>query len=285
MGAVVCLLLALQWGGSRYPWSKGRIIALLILFGSLMVAFVAIQAWKGDDATVPPRVFNQPGIRAAAWFAFSSEAPIKGASAIQSGIDNLPLVLSVVLASLAAGALITAIGYYTPFMILASVLTSVGAGVLSTLSVNTGTGRWIGYQIIYGMGVGAGIQQSLMVAQAVLKRTASDFGPALHCTGVGGSVFVSAGQNVFRGRLLAGLIRRVPEIDPSIVLNSGATSLHSAVDPALLPEVLTVYNDALVAAIYVCLAVAALSVVGSLATEWRNVRAPKVELEELADAG
>ncbi|KAF8209845.1 major facilitator superfamily domain-containing protein [Mycena galopus ATCC 62051] len=301
MGAVVCLLLALQWGGSRYPWSNGRIIALLILFGALMVAFVAIQAWKGDDATVPPRVFNQPGIRAAAWFAFCLSGSfltlvyllpiyfqaIKGASAVQSGIDNLPLVLSVVLASLAAGALITAIGYYTPFMILASVLTSVGAGVLSTLSVNTGTGRWIGYQIIYGIGVGAGIQQSLMVAQAVLKPADVPIGTSLvlFMQTLGGSVFVSVGQNVFRGRLLAGLIRRVPDIDPSIVLNSGATSLHSAVDPAVLPEVLTVYNDALVAAIYVCLAVAALSVVGSLATEWRNVRAPKVELEEHADAG
>ncbi|KAF7335619.1 Major facilitator superfamily transporter [Mycena venus] len=320
--ATVCLLLALQWGGSQYSWSNGRIIALLILFGVLIAAFVAIQAWKQDDATVPPRVFNQPGIKAAAWFAlclsgsfltlvylvspsFLLHSPpatlmptvrpppqlpiyfqaIKGASPVQSGIDNLPLVLSVVLATLAAGALITKIGYYTPFMILASVLVAVGAGVLSTLSVDAGAGHWIGYQIIYGIGVGAGIQQPLMVAQAVLKPADVPIGTSLilFMQTLGGSVFVSVGQNVFRSRLLSGLIRRAPGIDPSIVLNSGATRLHSAVDPALLPEVLAVYNDAIVAAIYVCLAVAALSIVGSLATEWRNVRAPRAGGS--ADAG
>ncbi|KAJ7137174.1 putative efflux pump antibiotic resistance protein [Mycena epipterygia] len=290
--AIICLLLSLQWGGSQYSWSNGRIIALLILFGVLIAAFVAIQAWKQDDATVPPRVFNQPGIKAAAWFALCLSGSflalvyllpiyfqaIKGASPVESGIDNLPMVLSVVLATLAAGALITAIGYYTPFMILASILVAVGAGLLSTLGVDTGAGHWIGYQIIYGIGVGAGIQQPLMVAQAVLKPADVPIGTSLvlFMQTLGGSVFVSVAQNVFRSRLLAGLIRRVPNIDPSIVLNSGATSLHSAVDPALLPEVLEVYNDAIVAAIYVCLAVAALSVVGSLATEWRNVRAPKV---------
>ena len=31
--AIICLLLALQWGGSKYPWSNGRIIALFVIFG------------------------------------------------------------------------------------------------------------------------------------------------------------------------------------------------------------------------------------------------------------
>ncbi|MCJ1423860.1 hypothetical protein MMC29_001745 [Sticta canariensis] len=34
---IVCLLLALQWGGQQYAWSDGRIIALLTLFGVLLI--------------------------------------------------------------------------------------------------------------------------------------------------------------------------------------------------------------------------------------------------------
>jgi hypothetical protein len=29
--AIICLLLALQWGGTKYPWGSGRIIAVGVL--------------------------------------------------------------------------------------------------------------------------------------------------------------------------------------------------------------------------------------------------------------
>jgi hypothetical protein len=38
----VSLLLALQWGGSKYAWDNGRIIALFV-FRILITAFVGIQ--------------------------------------------------------------------------------------------------------------------------------------------------------------------------------------------------------------------------------------------------
>lgn len=67
---VVCLLLALQWGGSKYPWNSGRIIALLVLAVVLLITFVALQIIRGDKATVPPRVFKNRSIFGSAFFAF-----------------------------------------------------------------------------------------------------------------------------------------------------------------------------------------------------------------------
>jgi amino acid permease len=66
--AIVCCLLALQWGGTKYAWSSARIIVLFVLFGVLAAIFVAIQFWKGDNATVPPRIMKQRTMAAAAWF-------------------------------------------------------------------------------------------------------------------------------------------------------------------------------------------------------------------------
>lgn len=68
---IVCLLLALQWGGSKYPWSNGRIIALFVVFAVLLVAFGAIQVWKQDHATVPPRLLKQRTVAASCWFVAS----------------------------------------------------------------------------------------------------------------------------------------------------------------------------------------------------------------------
>ena len=165
--AIVCLLLALQWGGSKYAWHNGRIIALLVLFGVFISAFIVIQFWKGETATLPPRIIKQRSVAGACWFSFATGAAfllfvyylpiwfqaVKNVSAVASGIRNLPMILALVIMSVIAGGLVTAIGYYTPFMIASSILMSVGAGLLTTFKVNTGHAEWIGYQVIFGFGV------------------------------------------------------------------------------------------------------------------------------------
>jgi predicted small integral membrane protein len=68
---IVCLLLALQWGGSKYPWSDGRVIGLFVVFGVLLIVFVGIQIWKKDHATVPPRLLKNRTVAGACWFVIS----------------------------------------------------------------------------------------------------------------------------------------------------------------------------------------------------------------------
>ena len=123
--AIICLLLALQWGGTKYPWGSGRIIALFVLFGVLIMVFIGIQFWKQDSATVPPRIMKNRSVAAAAWFAFTLGSfflllvyflpiwfqAVKGASAVKSGIMNLPMVLTLVLVSIISGVGVTVIGY------------------------------------------------------------------------------------------------------------------------------------------------------------------------------
>ena len=59
---VVCLLIALQWGGSKYQWSSPRIIILLVIAAMMIVGFIVIQIWKQDKATVPPRIIKQRSV-------------------------------------------------------------------------------------------------------------------------------------------------------------------------------------------------------------------------------
>lgn len=57
--AIVCLLLALQWGGQVYPWSNSKVWGNLLGFGLLLAVFIAIQLWQKDRATIPLRVIKQ----------------------------------------------------------------------------------------------------------------------------------------------------------------------------------------------------------------------------------
>ncbi|KAJ7735121.1 major facilitator superfamily domain-containing protein [Mycena maculata] len=292
--AIVCLLLALQWGGSKYPWADGRIIALFVIFGVLISAFITIQIWKQDQATVPPRILKQRSILTGAWFALCLGSSffilvyflpiwfqaIKGVSAVKSGIDNLPMILSLVISSLIAGGVITAVGYYTPFMILSSLLMAVGAGLISTFGVSTGHAHWIGFQVIYGLGVGFGMQQPIMAAQTVLSLQDIPTGTSLimFMQTLGGALFVSVAQNVFSNKLSSGLASQVPGVDSSIVLSAGATSLRDSISAEFLPAVLAVYNQALISAFYVSVAMAALSLLGALTIEWRSVKGKNIEM-------
>ncbi|KAJ7213235.1 DHA14-like major facilitator [Mycena rebaudengoi] len=291
--AIVSLLLALQWGGTKYDWNNGRIIGLFVSFGVLFSIFIGIQIWKQDAATVPPRILKHRSIMAGAWYSLCLSASffillfyipiwfqaIKGVSAVQSGIRNLPMILTWVLASLVAGGIITATGYYTPFLYASSVLLAVGAGLLATLKVDSGPARWIGYQIIYGLGGGLGMQQPMIAAQTVLQLADVPVGISIlmFTETLGGALFISVGQNVFTNKLVSGLVSKVPGINPTILLGTGATSIRGAVDARFLPDVLVVYNQALISAFYVSVAMTALSTIGSAAMEWKSIKGKDIQ--------
>ena len=133
---IVCLLLPLQWGGSTYAWSNGRIIALFILAGVLLIAFIGVQLWKKDRAMVPPSVAKQRTVWSCSLYMFAHFGSymvisyflpiwfqaIKEVSAVQSGIDLLPLILGTLIMAIVSGGLVSMVGYYSWSCITASLL-------------------------------------------------------------------------------------------------------------------------------------------------------------------
>lgn len=300
VAGIVCLLLALEWGGSTYAWGNGRIIALLILFVLCISVFIGVQIWKGETATVPPRIVTQRSIAAGMWSQLCVGSAmmtliyylpiwfqaIKDVSAIKSGIDTIPLVLAVVVSSISAGFLVTKVGYYSPFMIANSIIMSIGAGLLTTWTPDTLHPKWIGYQVIFGFGLGLGMQQASLAAQAVLSRKDAPIGIALvmFCQQLGGAIFVSIGQSVFTNQLVNGL-KSVAGISPAVVVNTGATDLRHVVDPSNLHGVLVAYNGALTKTFTVSLAMACLSIIGALCIEWKSIKPPKKQAGEVEKGG
>jgi len=210
---------------------------------------------------------------------------IKGLTAVHSGIATLPLVFSLVVASITAGALTTKSGYYVPQLIASSIIMSVGAGMLTTLEVGTGHEKWIAYQFLYGFGLGLGLQQAAMAAQTCLAKKDVMTGVALmfFFQGLGGAIFVSVGQNVFTQSLIKKLsesLGSIAEITPAMIVGTGATDLRHIVPARYLPEVLIAYNAALSDTMKVGVACAAASIIGGLTMEWKSVKAFKKATQE-----
>lgn len=291
---VICLLLALQWGGSKYAWDNARIILLFVLSGVLLIVFVAIQIWKQETATVPPRIIKQRSVASGFYFTICVAGSmmllvyylpiwfqaIKGVSAVKSGIMNIPVVLSLVVASIIAGVCVSRIGYYVPFMYASTAIMSIGAGLLTTFTTTTDHEKWIGYQVVYGLGLGLGMQQASVAAQTVLPKKDIPTGAALImlAQSLGGSIVLSIGETVFTNGLISHLQEALPGQNGDdlahLVANTGATDLRNVVNPKTLPLVLKAYNTAVTKTFTVALCLCCLSLLGVLG-EWKSVKGEK----------
>ena len=153
---VICLLLALQWGGAKYAWSSWRIILLLVLFSILFLAWLFSQWYQGDKATLPFRVMRQRSLAAGSWFTFCLcgaffiivyYVPIwfqsvRGVSAFDSGINLLASSASTSVIVIVGGIIVSRTGYYVPNMYLSVICGAIGAGLVYTFDRNTSTVYW-----------------------------------------------------------------------------------------------------------------------------------------------
>lgn len=200
---------------------------------------------------------------------------VKGVSAVSSGIHLLPMVIPLVVASILTGQIISRIGYYTPFLIFGVCLTSIGAGLLTTLTTNTSEGKWIGFQIIYGYGLGSCSQTPNMAAQTVLPRKDVAIGASLMFFGqqLFGAIFTSVGQNILSNQLSKRL-SDIPGIGitPQLIQRTGATEIVSRIPEQYHAVALKVYNDSLRECFQVGVIMACLATLGAFGMEWRSVK-------------
>jgi hypothetical protein len=192
---------------------------------------------------------------------------------------NLPMILGLVVVSVFAGGAVTWLGYYTPFMYVSVVLMSIGAGLLTTFRVDSGHAKWIGYQFLFGAGVGMGMQQTLIAAQAALPKADIPIGTAImmFAQTLGGALMVSVGQNVFTNQLVKNLASTVPGLDTKIVLQTGATELQHQIPQQFYQGVLVAYNKALTETWYVAVALSVLAALGAAVIQWISVKGKKIE--------
>lgn len=66
IGAVICLLLALQWGGTTYPWGDSKVWGNFLGFGLLTIIFIGVQMKQKERATIPLRILKQRTVAASA---------------------------------------------------------------------------------------------------------------------------------------------------------------------------------------------------------------------------
>ncbi|KAL5529813.1 hypothetical protein ACEPAG_5800 [Sanghuangporus baumii] len=256
--SIVCLLLALQWGGTTKPWSAPAVWGLLLAFALIFAAFCGIQWIRGDRATIPPRLFLHQrttfSCTSYAFFLYMGQythiyfLPFyfqagKGSTAEKSGIMSIPYLVSVSIFTILAGTAVAKIGFCVQLMALGAGLFTIGSGLLTTLRIDSSAGMWIGYQILAGIGVGIGSQLPYSALQSVLRPEDMPFGNAIvmFFITLGGAISIPISQAILTNALEMELSKYTTGVNASAIINGGATVLGETVPYGQLSDAREAY--------------------------------------------
>lgn len=178
----------------------------------------------------------------------------------------------------------TLLGYYVPGAILGACLQSVGAGLISTWQVDSPQAKWIGYQVINGIGVGLINQIPNLAIQAVLPSEDAPIGFAVSLVGglLLSAVFISVGENVLVNQLVSRLSKLTTSPIPAeLIYKSGATTLLERLPESARADGLVAYNDSLQVVFQIGLILSCFCVPAACCLEWKSVQPPwKKKAEE-----
>ncbi|KAI0412173.1 MFS toxin efflux pump [Xylaria grammica] len=284
-GSIVSLLLALEWGGTMYSWGSGRIIGLLVVAVVTFGIFITWEVVRKDRATIPSSVLFNRTAGLCILYAFCTSAAfnivdyflpiwfqaIKGASAAESGAMLLPSIIGLSVAAITSGFIVSFFGYYTPLMVLGSIMMAIGFGFLTTFTPATGPPSWIGWQVLFGVGIGFAISQPWTAIQTALSAEDTPVGLSAisFAISIGAALIISISQNIFTNLLRDGL-SDIPGVDIDSIISHGATDLLKAIPSSQKDRVLGAYNWAVTRTFWACVAVSLLGLLAALCIEWKS---------------
>jgi MFS family permease len=261
MGAVISYILALHYGGLMHAWDSTQVVGLLVGFVVLSSAFVVWEWCQKDRAMVPFRLAGNRVYLVSSIFAFFFSGAyfliiyylpiyfqvIDNVSPEMSGVRNLPLILAVTISMLASGAYISITGIAAPIIVFGTALGTVCVGLLYTLDIGSGMGKWIGYQVIGGVGWGIASQIPIITVQATAPAAelAEVTAILLFFQTVGGAFMVSAAQAALVNVLVKVLRHSAPGVDPLTVVHTGATDLRKVFSVDQVSGILIAYMSGL----------------------------------------
>ncbi|KJY47208.1 transporter [Streptomyces sp. NRRL S-444] len=245
--AITSTVLVTTWGGTEYAWGSGEIIGLIVV-GIVSIAAFLFAETKAAEPVMPLHIFRSRNFTLMSVIGFLVgfamfggvlylplfQQSVQGASATNSGLLLLPMLLSMMVVSLIAGRITTSSGKYKIFPIIGGALMVVGLFLLAQMDTDTSRLMSGVYMAILGAGLGFLMQITMLVAQNSVDM--KDMGVASSSATLfrtlGGSFGVALMGSLFTSRVTDTMSER---LGPQAARAAGSAQLDAA-SLAKLPE-------------------------------------------------
>lgn len=288
--AAIMFFLGLQFGGNYYPWNSSVVIGLLVGAAATFAVFLVWEYHQGDGAMVPFAMLKHRVIWSAAMTLFFMLSSILMAdyylaiyfqavlddSPLMSGVHMLPTTLGLVGFTMFSGSMVEIFGYYLPWILLGGALSAVGYGLLSTLSPTTSVAKWVGYQVLYGVGSGSAAAGPYIAIQSLVppEQIPIAVSIAIFAQNIGAASSLIAANAIFSNSLRRELQKRigVVGIPPDVIVGAGIRSIRRLVSGPALDAALEAYCRAIDDVMYLGIAVALCIIPFAWGLGWKDVR-------------
>ncbi|WP_428814925.1 MDR family MFS transporter [Streptomyces albus] len=175
---ITAAVLVTSWGGTEYDWGSGTIIGLTALAVLALAAFPFVER-RVAEPILPMGIFRSANFSLVTLIGFLLgfvmfgsmtflplfQQSVQGASATNSGLLLLPVLLPMMAVSVVTGRATTKTGKYRAYPIIGGALIPVGLFLLAQMDV--GTSRFTSglYMVVLGAGMGFLMQLTMLIAQ------------------------------------------------------------------------------------------------------------------------
>ncbi|QIZ97338.1 MFS transporter [Leifsonia sp. PS1209] len=240
--ALVPLLLVAE-EGRDWGWDSAGAIACYVVGAIGIVAFILVEMAMKDDALIPLKLFRSSTFSMATiigvfvgfgMFGAMLTLPlylqlVLGATPTESGLQMLPMILGLMISSIASGQIISRTGHYRQFPIIGTALLSGGFFYLTFLKFDSSYWFIAGAMLLIGLGLGQLMQTLTIASQNSVGL--KDMGVATSAS----TFFRQIGGTLGTAVLLSLLFTVMPgNIQTSL---SDKPTLTNALDAALTPSV------------------------------------------------
>jgi EmrB/QacA subfamily drug resistance transporter len=247
--AITSLVLGATWAGSTYAWSSAQIIGCAAVAAVTLAGFVAHEA-RHTEPLVPLRMFASRNFTLSSIIVFCVGACMFGAtlylplfqqsvqhaSATNSGLLLLPMMLPMPIVSTVAGRVMSATGRYRLFPVIGAASLAAGITLLATMNEHTSRAVTSTYMILIGVGLGLLMQMTTTIAQNSVEMR--DIGAASANVTLFRTIGGSLGVAVF-GSLLTRAVAGSGKPTSSAYLTATATGVSHLFTVAAVAAVAT----------------------------------------------
>ncbi len=205
--AVSTLLIWVTLAGSQFGWAS--LTSYLMVGGSVLAAvlFVLVERrahspllpmWLFRNRTVVLTIIASIAVGVAMFgttvFLSQYMQLARGETPTTSGLLTLPMVLGSVVSSIVIGQLISRTGVWKRYMVTGTLFLTVGLALMGTIHYDTPFWHLVVFMAVVGIGIGAVMQNLMLVTQNVLPVTEMGAGSSsvTFFRSLGGAVGVSA---------------------------------------------------------------------------------------------
>jgi EmrB/QacA subfamily drug resistance transporter len=244
---VTSLLLVTVWGGNEYAWGSWQILGLAGVAVVTLTLFV-FQELRHPEPMVPMELFHNrvftitSGIGFVTGFAMFGAIVylsiylqvVYGSSPTKAGLQLLPLMAGVLVASITSGRLITRTGRYRIYPIIGTGLATVGLFLLSRMGDSTPYWKISIAMVVLGAGLGNVMQVLILAVQNSVNPR--DIGTATSGSTFFRSIGGAFGTAVFGAVWAARVTAELKDVLPPGAQSGGDPTTSMANIAALPPE-------------------------------------------------